>query len=144
MLLIRLIKNQDEYKKTLEIRNSVFVKEQSIPKELEFDEHEEESMHFIAFEGETVVGCARLRQIDDNIKLERISVLNEFRGKGYGKEIVNFLVKYALKNNPKKIYVNAQHFLFNFYKELGFVPYGTTFFEAGIKHVKMEYKGKKG
>ena len=83
------------------------------------------------------IGCARIRLIGKKAKLERIALLKKYRGKGFGKNIVNYLIKYCKKKNIKGIYMNSQYYLMNYYKKFGFKTRGKTFMEAGIKHIEM-------
>ena len=72
------------------------------------------------------------------IKLERFAILEEYRGKHFGKEAFTFLVnKLEEDYNPCTIYFNAQYHLLDYYRSLGFKEEGDTFYEANIKHIKM-------
>ncbi|NTV23517.1 MAG: GNAT family N-acetyltransferase [Nanoarchaeota archaeon] len=135
-LRITLIKTKTDYAQAIVIRYKVFVLEQKVPAELEI-EHEDNCAHFLAAQDKTPVGCARVRKVGKKLKLERLAILKEHRGKGYGKEIVLELVNYCRRKKPEEIYMNAQYYLLDFYKALGFVQKGKKFEEAGIEHIKM-------
>lgn len=137
---VRLIRNKNEYATVLRIRKIVFIKGQNVPAAIERDRHETSSKHFIAFYRNKPVGCARLRFVDDKIKLERVAVLESCRGKGFGAAIMQHLIRYAKKKKPEEIYVNAQCHVGDFYKKLGFKPVGKIFSEAGIEHIRMRMK----
>ena len=78
---------------------------------------------------------------DRTFKLERFAVLKEYRGHGYGKQAFLYLVnKLEEEYNPCTIYFNAQYQLLDYYKSLGFIEEGETFYEANIKHIKMVKK----
>lgn len=141
-LKIRLIKNSSEYNDIVKIRTIVFVKEQKVPRDIEMDEHENTSKHFIAFYRGKPVGCGRLRFTEGKAKLERIAVLKRYRNKGFGTQILMYIVNYAKRKNSKEIYIHAQYYLKDYYKKLGFRPVGKIFYEAGIKHIKMYSVGK--
>lgn len=124
----------------LNIRNIVFVGEQNCPYDIEVVPSEEkEAKHFLIYNKEIPVGTIRYREMGDRtFKLERFAVLKEYRGKGYGKEAFLYLVKRIEEEyNPCTIYFNAQYQLFDYYKAMGFIPEGETFYEANIKHIKM-------
>lgn len=142
---IKIARNKDEIQKIFDIRKKVFCGEQNVPEEIEYDEYDKAGNveHVILLENGNAIGCARLRPVGDDIKLERIAILNEYRSKGYGRAIVKWLVYYCKKRSPKDIYMNAQYYLKNFYSDLGFEPTGEPFEEAGIKHIKMIYKNEK-
>ena len=135
-LKIQLVKTKKEYKDILEIRKKVFVEEQNVPFNIEI-EHEEDSKHVICFVDQLAVGTGRWRKTKNGIKLERFAVLTDFRNKGIGKEIVNFILSEISSNNT--IYLHAQEAVVNFYKKLGFKVSGKKFYEAGILHSKMIY-----
>ena len=135
-LKIQLVKTKKEYKDILEIRKKVFVEEQNVPLNIEI-EHEEDSKHVICFVDKLAVGTGRWRKTKNGIKLERFAVLTDFRNKGIGKEIVNFILSEISSNNT--IYLHAQEAVVNFYKKLGFKVSGDKFYEADILHSKMIY-----
>lgn len=128
----------DQMQQVRALRHEVFVIGQNCPEELEW-EYEEESRHFLAMDGEVPVGCARWRETEKGIKLERFAVIDAYRGKG----IATLLLKHLLelhKNSSKKIYLHAQCYVSELYARQGFQPEGPIFDEAGIDHVKMVYK----
>ena len=135
-LKIQLVKTKKEYKDILEIRKKVFVEEQNVPLNIEI-EHEEDSKHVICFIDQLAVGTGRWRKTKNGMKLERFAVLTDFRNKGIGKEIVNFILSEISSNNT--IYLHAQEAVVNFYKKLGFKVSGKKFYEADILHSKMIY-----
>lgn len=139
-LNVRLIKNKKELDKVHKIREIVFIEEQKVPKELEYDEYESSSTHIIAFYDEKAIGAGRIRIKKDNrIKLERIAVLKEYRGKNVGKAIMDFMVNYSKKKIPKEIYLHGQFYAIKFYEKCGFKVRGKPFGEAGIEHIEMYY-----
>ena len=101
-----------------------------------------EQKHFLIYYKETPVGTIRYREMGDRtFKLERFAVLKEYRGKGFGKEAFLYLVnKIEEEYNPCTIYFHAQYQLLDYYKAMGFIPEGETFYEANIKHIKMVKK----
>ncbi|MFH0962183.1 MAG: GNAT family N-acetyltransferase [archaeon] len=139
-IFLREVNTRGEISKEALIRYRVFVVGQKVPEEIEIDAHEDSCTHFLAFFGKIPVGCIRVRPVGRKLKLERLAVLPEFRGRGFGREIVRLAVGYCRRKKPSGIYMNAQYYLLEFYKKLGFEPRGKTFFEAGIKHVKMVLK----
>ena len=137
---IRIAENRSELKKIFKIRETVFAKEQKVPRNIESDKFDKTSKHVIVNYGDKSIGCARVRFVNGNAKLERIAVLKSFRGKGIGKIMMNYLINYCKKKKSKGVYMNAQYYLKDYYKKFGFKPKGNTFMEAGIKHIKMHLK----
>ncbi|GAB4290682.1 MAG: hypothetical protein Kow0068_16110 [Marinilabiliales bacterium] len=124
------------------IRNEVFVKEQNVDPDLEFDGYDQTANHYLGYCNNKPVCVARWRKTEKGIKLERFAVLKEFRNKGLAalmlKEILDD-VRYL----NEKIYLHAQELAVNFYKKHDFVVFGEKFVEAGIDHYYMEYKPDK-
>mgnify|MGYP001163462553 FL=1 len=135
-LKIQLVKTKEEYRDILEIRKKVFIEEQNVPLNIEI-EYEEDSNHVICYVDKFPVGTGRWRMTENGIKLERFAVLKDFRSKGIGKEIVNFILSEISSNNT--IYLHAQEAVVDFYKKLGFKVSGDKFYEADILHSKMIY-----
>ena len=124
----------------LDIRQKVFVDEQNVKYEEEvIPQEEKEAKHFLIYYKETPVGTIRYRITGNReIKLERFAILKDYRNKGYGKEAFLYLVnKLGEEFNPCLVYFNAQYQLLDYYKKLGFIEEGETFYEANIKHIRM-------
>ena len=136
-LEIKKVKNKKEYDETIKIRKTVFVNEQDVPEDLEIDGLDQEAEHFIAYFRNRPVGCARIRTIKGYAKLERIAISTGYRGKGFGKELTNFLIDYCKKRGFSEMHLHSQTYVSDFYKKLGFKPVGKKFFEAGIEHIEM-------
>ena len=119
-----------------EIRRKVFVVEQQVSREEEYDSFEESSVHYVVFVDEMPVGTARWRITKDGIKLERFAVLKEFRNSGAGTAVLKQVLN-DVKPLGKKIYLNAQITAVNFYLKEGFITEGDEFIEANIRHYKM-------
>ncbi|MBI5218247.1 MAG: GNAT family N-acetyltransferase [Bacteroidia bacterium] len=127
------------FKIALSIREAVFVKEQGVDKDIEFDGRDKYSTHYLLFYEGGPIATARWRETETGIKLGRFAVLPEYRNKGIGKIILDNVMKDVLKL-PGKIYLHAQEKAMNFYLKNGFVIEGDMFVEAGIRHFKMIYK----
>jgi predicted GNAT family N-acyltransferase len=131
--------NQELFNQSFAIRQAVFVAEQGVPAELEYDEHEAEATHYLLFYNETPVGAARWRKTGQGIKLERFAVLPEYRNKGIGDSLVKKVLEDVM---PLKtpVYLHSQLPACNLYKRAGFVIVGEVFYEAGMAHYKMVLK----
>ena len=132
-------KDKELYKQASKIRISVFVDEQKVSKEEEFDGLDDISTQYIVFFNEKPAGTGRLRETNDGYKLERFAVVKEFRGKNIGKEILQAMLNDILPTN-KNIYLYSQLSAQKFYEKQDFIPEGNVFVEAGIDHIKMIYK----
>ena len=139
-LEIRPIKNKRELEQVIEIRKQVFVKGQDVPLDLEVDGLDTKADHMIVYFNDLPIGCARIRTNDDIAKLERIAILEEYRNRGFGKQLTRYLINYCKNKDYKEIYMHSQTYVSDFYKKFGFRKQGKTFFEASIKHVEMYMK----
>lgn len=126
------------------IRRKVFVEEQHVSAEEEYDEFETSSTHFLAFSEGIPCGTARWRRTSNGVKLERFAVLATFRGKGVGKALVKAVLDDVFGQQPEpieRIYLHAQVTAMPLYVGFGFVAVGPMFEEAGIQHYKMVLPG---
>jgi len=121
------------------IRYKVFVIEQNVPEEIEYDEFEAESLHYLLMVDDIAVATCRWRHTLNGIKLERFAVLPEYRGKGLGERLVRHLLNEVLPEG-KLVYLHAQEQVIGFYGRLGFKTYGDVFIEADIRHFLMKYE----
>lgn len=117
------------------VRSDVFVREQAIPAELDFDGADPVCLHVLAFVGDEAIGTGRMAP-DGHIG--RVAVLKNWRRQRVGSALVDLLVSMARDRGLKTVYLNSQRSAAGFYEALGFAEAGDTFFEAGIEHVRME------
>jgi predicted GNAT family N-acyltransferase len=117
------------------VREPVFVVEQQVPLELEWDELDPKCRHVIARDdAHRPIGTGRLTP---EHKIGRMAVLREWRGRGVGEALLLALVEQARELGLPEVSLNAQVDAVGFYEKFGFVPYGERFEEAGIQHQAM-------
>ena len=117
------------------VRLAVFVVEQNIPEELEWDAMDAVSIHVLAEDpGGTPIGCARL--LPDG-HIGRVAVLSDWRGRGVGAALLERLIAVARARGDTRVVLNAQEQAMPFYARFGFVPEGEAFMEADIPHRAM-------
>lgn len=141
MIEVRKVVNQTELQDALKIREEVFVKEQGVAPEDEYDRYDTTSAHFVAYNAlGQPCGTARWRQTGTGIKLERFAVLKPYRRTGIGALLLKSILR-DIEEDPnvseQKIYMHAQTTAIGFYKKFGFEPVGEEFLECGIKHFEM-------
>ncbi|MEH7349787.1 GNAT family N-acetyltransferase [Gottfriedia acidiceleris] len=124
----------------LKVRVEVFVEEQQISRELEFDGLDEECIHFVSYDGEQPIAAGRLRLIESTGKVQRICVLSNYRGKKIGNEIMYLIHKTAKEKGLNQLVLHAQESAIPFYEKLGYAISSEIFFEAGIPHAEMKLK----
>ena len=121
------------------VRTAVFVQEQGIAPEDEWDADDATALHAVLFDMHgTPLGNARLLQPTHNIaKVGRMAVLREMRGLGYGARLLQALVLVARRRGNKAVHLSAQRTAEGFYSARGFSACGEPFDEVGIAHVEM-------
>jgi len=134
--IIKKAENKDEIKKAIQIRKIVFIKGQNVPVDIEIDGLDFRATHFIMYLHDEPIGCARIR-FNKYAKLERIAIIEQYRGKGFGKKLTKFLIDYCKNNGFHQIVIHSQIQVVDFYKKLGFKVRGKPFLEADIEHLEM-------
>lgn len=120
------------------IREAVFIQEQNVPAELEWDEFDARCLHLIAFDPDgSPIGTARLLPIGTVGTIGRMAVLKEWRARGVGRVLVHRLLDEAKKRGITQLVLHAQTHAVGFYEKFGFRAVSEEFMEAGIPHVKM-------
>lgn len=116
------------------IREAVFINEQAVPPELEWDSEDAEAVHFLALEDDYPIGTARLLA-DGHIG--RVSVLKDWRGLNVGEALLQAVVAEAQRLGLRQQRLAAQVHAVPFYERQGFKVASEEFLEAGIPHVDM-------
>lgn len=120
------------------VRETVFVQEQNVPIEEEWDALDPECVHVIARDGAgRPIGTGRLTP---ERKIGRMAVLHDWRNKGVGDALLLALIEQAQQRGWREIELNSQVDAQRFYARHGFLPYGERFMEAGIDHQPMRRK----
>lgn len=136
-LQINIIETADEQSRAFQIRHAVFVLEQKVPAALEIDEHEATSIHFIGYDEDQAVAASRVRFVEGYGKLERICILKKYRGKRYGKQLIQAMETEIKKHGYDSAKLNAQTHAEEFYQRLGYKTTSEPFSDAGIPHIEM-------
>ena len=117
------------------IRETVFIHEQHVPVELEWDEFDADCLHILAVDSTgKPIGTARL--LPDG-HIGRMAVLKEWRSHGVGGALLQRLLEEAKRRHLRLAVVNAQTYAVGFYTKFGFRTTGEEFIDAGIPHVRM-------
>ncbi len=129
--------NEPEFSLVKAIRKSVFVNEQGIDEKEEFDALDEKSTFALLFDDGKAVATSRVCKANGKVKIGRIAVLKECRGKHFGDKIVTAILKKAFEYDTSKVYVDAQNHAVPFYQKLGFAVCGDEILDRGIVHTPM-------
>ncbi len=140
MMNTKKIMNEEELKIAFAIRKDIFVKEQGVPLDDEFDQYDKlngDCQHILVHYNEQPVGTGRIRFVDGVGKLERICILESFRKFGLGKNIIKALEEIAEEQGASQVKLHGQTHAEGFYKKLGYRTSSDVFIEDGIPHILM-------
>lgn len=153
---VRRAQTGSEREDALAVRYEVFVEEQGVPEDVEADGEDDEALHFVGyaeadpdFESNSdsdpdsddlrPVAAGRLRPVGDGVgKVERVAVLESYRGEGWGQEMMAEIEATAEARGIETLVMHAQLPVEGFYRMLGYETTSEVFEEAGIEHVEMQ------
>ncbi|CAM8418387.1 MAG: hypothetical protein RLZZ482_595 [Pseudomonadota bacterium] len=136
-LKIEIVKWIDGLSQLKNIREKVFIQEQKVTPQLEWDGMDEKAIHFLVFNDKAAIGCARAIVIKDHMQLGRMAVLKEYRGQGIGSALLEKAMTIAKLNQLSAIYISAQCHAIDFYKKFGFEVKSDIYLDAEIPHRDM-------
>lgn len=121
------------------IRTAVFVQEQHIPVELEWDAADASALHAVAYNrlGQAVATGRLLPAQDGVATIGRMAVHQVLRGCRVGEQVLRALAEAAHRRGDRAVTLHAQRTACSFYARLGFAAQGEPFEEAGIPHLTM-------
>ena len=121
------------------IRSEVFIAEQQIPAEMEWDEGDADAVHAVAFNrlGRALGTGRMLEHVPGVAKIGRMAVSGSFRHGGVGRAVLDALLDAAKARGDREAVLHAQITAAPFYERAGFARRGPEFDEAGIAHVEM-------
>ncbi len=125
----------------LMLRCDIFVVEQHCPY-LDPDGKDSYAYHLLGIEDGVLAAYIRLfapTEIENYVVFGRVVTARTARGKGYGKQLLQELLRYCEYHFPGvAIQCSAQFYLKKFYESFGFVAYGDVYEEDGIPHIGMQ------
>lgn len=139
-MTVKEITREEQLTTAFNIRKAVFVAEQQVPLDDEYDEFDKlQAMcrHILVYHNDKPVGTGRIRWIDGIGKLERICILPSHRSLGLGKSIIEGLESIAQKENTAQVKLHGQTQAEGFYHKLGYETTSDIFMEGDIPHVVM-------
>ena len=116
------------------IRTSVFIDEQLVAPDFEWDEIDKTAVHLLAIHKNVPIACLRIIECQ---KIGRMAVQRVLRGANFGKNILNALIEQSNIRGDHEVCLHAQTSAIGFYRRLGFESRGAPFEEAGIGHLEM-------
>ncbi|MDP6605647.1 MAG: GNAT family N-acetyltransferase [Dehalococcoidia bacterium] len=146
-LRISLVTTQAELNECLLVRRAVFIREQGVTEEEEIDEHDGDpatvtsALHVLGRVEGFPSATGRLLldyPAGENAHIGRVAVMQQLRGRGYGRAVMEALQAQARERDIAGITLDAQLHAISFYEGLGYVARGDVFLDAGIKHRSMD------
>ncbi len=128
--------NEADRARLIAVRHAVFIVEQRVPEEMEWDATDATSQHVLALDDQTSkpVGCGRLTP---ECTIGRMAVLDHWRGRGVGAALMRTLLEQARARAMASVSLHAQTHAIDFYRGFGFIAEGSEYLEAGIAHQTM-------
>jgi YbgC/YbaW family acyl-CoA thioester hydrolase len=125
--------------KARSIRTEVFIHEQNIPAEMEWDEVDGTALHVVASNRFGMhLATGRLLSSEGRVaRIGRVASIHAVRGTGVGRCVLEALIRVARERGDTEVRLNAQTSVQAFYTRVGFVPIGAVYEEAGIAHIEM-------
>lgn len=117
------------------VRTPVFIEEQNVAPDFEWDELDQSSVHLLAMLNNEAIGCLR---IIDFHKIGRMAVLKNYRGNGLGTSLLLEAVNICKAQGSKSVYLSAQMHAIEFYKKAGFKVTSAEYCDVHIPHVDMQ------
>jgi len=114
-IILRIADWEKDKPALLMIRREVFINEQKVPEEMEWDEFDDSSTHFLCILKNRAIATARLKP---DGQIGRMAVLPEYRSLGYGNKLLEFVIQTAREKNLNKLYLHAQTSAIPFYKKM--------------------------
>jgi predicted GNAT family N-acyltransferase len=147
-VVVRTAESREERLAAWRIRERVFIDEQGIAEAIERDGLDDIAWHFVAWDGETAVGTARVIGLDGcnrpvspagaaAVKIGRMAVLPSKRRLGIGRRLLDAALELARQEALPRAELSAQEWVVGFYERAGFRVEGDPYVEAGIPHRRM-------
>ncbi|MGX4692731.1 GNAT family N-acetyltransferase [Streptomyces sp. JNUCC 63] len=145
---VRVAEDPADREACFAVRKEVFVVEQGVPQDIEYDAHDAVAVHVLAVrEGGVPLGTGRLLYGEAAVaktggeksvgSLGRLAVTRDARGLGVGAALVRAIEDAARARGLTAVDLHAQTHALGFYERLGYTAYGPEFPDAGIPHRAM-------
>ena len=135
---IKPVETPEEREAVKALRRRVFVEEQGVREEEEYDTYDDAAYHAVALHQGQVIGTGRLFQDASGQSLiGRMAIEASWRRRGVGGQVLAFLEREAVQRGFGRLVLHAQTYVKDFYAQHGYQVEGDVFMEAGIEHVLM-------
>ena len=138
---IHMVKNQQDLDQCFAIRRAVFIEEDGIPPEEEYDAHDRlggDCDHFLVMLDGMAAGTLRCLHLDSHtVQIQRVCVLRRFRKLGLGRQALEYVHAFYRGTQVRRFEMNAKCVARAFYEKLGYTAYGEVFLDADMPHIAM-------
>ena len=133
-----LISRTDDLNACRALRRAVFIDEQNVPEDLEWDGRDAEALHILAQQDGQPIATLRMFRDPPEAKIGRVCVLPQYRGTGIGRQLMDVAIG-ILRDSPRieTVKLGAQLHVLEFNRPMGFEPEGPIYDDAGIPHRDM-------
>ncbi|MEM8717423.1 MAG: GNAT family N-acetyltransferase [Cyanobacteria bacterium P01_A01_bin.3] len=136
----RIASTFDDLLKVMSVRSIVFIHEQNCPYAIEVDGQDHAAIHILGEQDGEPIAAGRIRFFHPYAKLERLAIRQQFRGRGYGQQLLAFMMATIRDRGFERMKLHAQVQATEFYRRQGFATRGEVFVEADIDHLLMVYE----
>jgi predicted GNAT family N-acyltransferase len=136
-IILHLVEDPERMELIFQIRDEVFVDEQSLTDDARHDPDDAISLHYLAFREEHPVGAGRLTMFGREAQIAWVAVRMRQRGTGIGQALMDAMIDRAANEGASYVMLNAQTHAIGFYEQLGFETVGSVFRMGGIPHRVM-------
>lgn len=135
--IFRIASTFDDLLKVMAVRSIVFIHEQNCPYAIEVDGQDHAAIHILGEQEGEPIAAGRIRFFHPYAKLERLAIRQQFRGRGYGHQLLAFMMETIRERGFECMKLHAQVQATEFYRKQGFTTRGEVFVEADIDHLLM-------
>lgn len=133
-VIIQQVTWQAAENKLRAVRTPVFIEEQLVTSEFEWDEIDASAIHLLAMYENQPIACLRIIHHE---KIGRMAVIKHWRGIGVGAALLLEAISICKKHGSQSIYLSAQTHAINFYQKAGFKQISDEYCDVDIPHVDM-------
>jgi len=120
------------------LRRAVFIAEQNVPADEEFDALDLAAHHVVAVAGGEVCGTLRIIHASEHVKIGRVAVGKAWRGHGVASAMLTYAMNEHRSARENRFYLTAQSDKIALYERFGFVAFGDEFPDGGMPHLAMK------
>lgn len=99
---------------------------------------DDNGMHLGLFDQNQLISILSFFKSENSIQFRKFATIEQYQGKGYGSELLNYLLKICTDDGFERIWCNARKNASGFYSKFGFLETEHSFHKDGLDFVIME------